>query len=84
MMKKFILGILITIFMFLGTSCIGNSDQNFVLKAASPKYSYHYTEIYEEEYINFLNKLESFYADLSTKTYDVFKDETDNMCISPV
>ena len=43
MMKKFILGILITIFMFLGTSCIGNSDQNFVLKAASPKYAYQYT-----------------------------------------
>ena len=84
MMKKFILGILITIFMFLGTSCIGNSDQNFVLKAASPKYAYQYTETYEEEYINFLNKLESFYADLSTKTYDAFKDETDNMCISPV
>lgn len=84
MMKKFILGILITIFMFFGTSCMGNTDQNFVLKPAGAKYSYNYTDIKDEGYINFINKLESFYAKLSANTYTTFKDETDNMCISPV
>ena len=84
MMKKFILGILITIFMFFGTSCMGNTDQNFVLKSAGAKYSYNYTDIKDEGYINFINKLESFYAKLSANTYTTFKDETDNMCISPV
>ena len=84
MMKKFILGILITIFMFFGTSCMGNTDQNFVLKPAGAKYSYNYTDAQDEGYINFINKLESFYAKLSANTYTTFKDETDNMCISPV
>lgn len=84
MMKKFILGILITIFMFFGTSCMGNTDQNFVLKPAGAKHSYNYTDAQDEGYINFINKLESFYAKLSANTYTTFKDETDNMCISPV
>ena len=84
MMKKFILGILITIFMFFGTSCMGNTDQKFILKPAGAKYSYNYTDIKDEGYINFINKLESFYAKLSANTYTAFKDETDNMCVSPV
>jgi serpin B len=83
-MKKFILSILITIFMFFGTSCMGNTDQKFILKPAGAKYSYNYTDIKDEGYINFINKLESFYAKLSANTYTTFKDETDNMCISPV
>lgn len=83
-MRKLILVIFSITFMFLGVSCVNNTDGDFILKPASPKYAYQYTEAYEEEYLNFLNKLKGFYSELTANTYSTFKDETDNMCISPV
>ena len=36
------------------------------------------------QYVNFLEKLKNFYADLSGKIYSTYKDKVENMYISPV
>lgn len=82
-MKKMLLFILISVFMLMGTSCT-NSDLNFLKKEAANPYEYNYKEINEENYINYLNKLKTFYSTLSSDIYSEFGDDYSNICISPI
>lgn len=83
MVKKFVLCIFIAIFLFLGGSCSNNSDQQFLQKEAFEKVKLSYEERKEEGYVNFLNKLNNFQANLSEELYLEFGEKYENICVSP-
>ena len=84
MVKKFILCILFVMFLFIGTSCVSNTDANYLKVPAGEKYKLSYLERNEEGYVNFLKKLDKFYASLSEEIYLEFGEQYENIAISPV
>ncbi|MBQ8293378.1 MAG: hypothetical protein IJX78_06255 [Bacilli bacterium] len=82
-MKKVLVVIFMFIFLFTGVSC-GNQDLNYIQKEAEEQYKLSYEERLEEGYVNFKNKLDSFYAKFSEETYKYFGSNNTNLCVSPV
>lgn len=83
-MKKFVLPVLMVFLLLFSTSCTQESDLDFLIVDAGEKYNLSYTERQNEDYVAFLNKLETFYAKLSEELYLEYGLKYDNMCISPV
>ncbi len=81
-MKKTISLVLILIFCLSLSSCFTNYDEYSVARAAN-KQSYSYSDLLEENYKGFLEKLEKFAAKLSEEIYDEVGENT-NFCISPI
>ena len=65
------------------TSCVTNSADQFLKVASKEKVYLTYEDKREEGYINFLNKLNVFQANLSEELYLEFGTKYDNICVSP-
>lgn len=83
MKRKFILCVLFISFLFIMTSCVTNSADQFLKVASKEKVYLTYEDKREEGYINFLNKLNVFQANLSEELYLEFGTKYDNICVSP-
>ncbi len=84
MRKKLILCLLFALFLLIGVSCSSNNDAQFLRVSAKPKYNLSYSERYEEGYVNFLNKLDDFYSELSEELYLAYGTKHENIAVSPV
>ena len=81
--KKLMLCILFIVFLLIGSSCVNNSDTKYLKVAGAEKYNLSYTELREDGYVSFLNKLNSFQAALSEELYLEYGGKYNNIAISP-
>ena len=58
--KKLMLCILFIVFLLIGSSCVNNGDAKYLIVAAGEKYDLSYTELREDGYVSFLNKLKIY------------------------
>lgn len=83
-LKKVLLCLLFVLFLSIGTSCVGSTEDNYLMMPAGEKYKLSYIEKNEEGYLKFLDKLNDFSSVLSEELYLTFGRKYENICVSPI